>query len=340
MSESHPGPSSGSGVNSNTMSSGLNNGPDIFQKTPKHYRHKIQPIPPYVLDGVERGQIPLQPEANDNCYGPTYWSRFISTFRNIGAYAPDQFNRSGAESILDSYKLEQDWRGEEKLQRMYNGQPYSALHDTGDLNGNNSGAYHKAKYRSKAGYWISENKKDWKPRLNDILVYNSYIPLFFRMFTLFLSCVALGLAARIVVLNNHLDTTDHVSQQPSTIMAIVVQSVAILYLFYISYDEFTSQPLGLRDPQAKLRLIMCELVFVIFSSANLALSFNSLYDSRWVCRVNHSLMSDPNLLVSMCSRQRTLAAFLFIILVVWCIMFTISIIKVVQMVNRNDQRLS
>ncbi|KAH3671914.1 hypothetical protein OGAPHI_000100 [Ogataea philodendri] len=341
MSDSNTAPaSSGSGDNSQTLSSGMHLGPDVFQKTPKHYRHKIQPVPAYVLDGVVRGDDTFRSKDRDLALGPTYWSRFLSTFRATDAYAPNQVSQTNSDSVFDSYQLDQEWKGEEKLNRLYYGGPESSYMDSGESNGNNSGPYDKTKYRSHAGFWISENKKEWKPWLGDIIMNNSYIPLFFRIFTLFLSCVALGLAARIIVLSNHLSNSDHVSQQPSSIMAVVVQSVAILYLFYISYDEFTSQPLGLRDPQAKLRLIMCELLFVIFSSANLALSFNSLYDSRWVCTDNQMSSSSPSLLGSICDRQRTLAAFLFIILVVWCITFTISIIRVVQMVNRNDQRLS
>ncbi|ODV86429.1 hypothetical protein CANARDRAFT_189928, partial [[Candida] arabinofermentans NRRL YB-2248] len=169
----------------------------------------------------------------------------------------------------------------------------------------------------------------WKPKLAEILMSNSYIPLFFRAFTLLLTCVALGLACRIMILSNRLDTEDHVSQQPSTIMAITVQSVAIVYLLYISFDEFTSKPLGLRDPRAKIRLILYDLLFIIFSSANLALSFNTLYDSRWVCRGS----IQGHLIGSMCEKQRSLSAFLFLILVVWCITFTISVVRVVQMVT-------
>ena len=53
-------------------------------------------------------------------------------------------------------------------------------------------------------------------------------------------------------------------QQPSTIMALVVQSCALVYVIYIAYDEYTGKPLGLREPMSKMRLILLDLLFIIF----------------------------------------------------------------------------
>jgi hypothetical protein len=35
---------------------------------------------------------------------------------------------------------------------------------------------------------------------------------------------------------------------------------------------------------AKLRVVMFDLVFIVFDSANLSLAFDTLYDIRWSCR--------------------------------------------------------
>ncbi|GME90111.1 unnamed protein product [[Candida] boidinii] len=110
-------------------------------------------------------------------------------------------------------------------------------------------------YKKKASFFFSkEARKNWNSVLLDALISNSYIPLFFRIFIVFLSSVALGLASRIIVLSGRLDQDWHVSQQPSTVMAVVVDTVAIVYLFYIAYDEFTGQPIGLRNPHSKITL--------------------------------------------------------------------------------------
>lgn len=182
--------------------------------------------------------------------------------------------------------------------------------------------------RQKAKYWIQENKKDWRPKLLESIRINSYFPLFFRLISLSLTTVALGLSAKLVVSTHD----NHVSQQPSPLMALIVQAVAIVYLIYITYDEFTSQPLGLRNPREKIKLILLDLIFIIFSSANLSLSFQSIYDSRWVCAENlypGDLLSNS----LMCKNVKALTAFLLVTLVVWCINFSISVFRIVHVVS-------
>jgi hypothetical protein len=189
--------------------------------------------------------------------------------------------------------------------------------------------------RERAKYWIEENKKDWKPKLFESIRTNSHFPLFFRVISLALSSVVLGLSARIVRVTERFD----ISQQPSPLMAVIVQSVSILYLFYITYDEFTSQPLGLRNPRAKIRLIMLDLIFIIFSSANLALSFQSLFDNRWVCKISEGVATkDADALFdsNLCDKVKALTAFLFLTLAVWCINFSISVFRVVHLVSYRE----
>ena len=114
-------------------------------------------------------------------------------------------------------------------------------------------------------------------------------------------------------------------------MAICVQSIAMVYLIYITWDEFNAKPLGIRNPLAKIRLILLDLLFIIFSSANLSLSFNTLYDGRWVCQIDEYSMYPK--VESICDKQRALAAFLFLVLVMWVSTFTVSILRVIEKVS-------
>ena len=41
--------------------------------------------------------------------------------------------------------------------------------------------------------------------------------------------------------------------------------------------------LGLRSASTKTLLLLCDLFFVVFSSSNLSLAFDALYDHRWAC---------------------------------------------------------
>jgi hypothetical protein len=121
-------------------------------------------------------------------------------------------------------------------------------------------------------------------------------------------------------------------------MAIVVQTIAVVYIIYIAYDEFTGRPLGLRDARGKMRLIMLDMLFIILSSANLSLAFNTLYDVTWVCVIGYSdvmggLIKFDAYDSSLCARQRGLASFLLVGLIMWVITFTVSVFRLVERVS-------
>lgn len=188
--------------------------------------------------------------------------------------------------------------------------------------------------KERAKLWYEENRKNIKPRLINSIMTNSYIPLFFRLISITLTTVALALSAKIVEVTDERE----ISQQASPLMALIVQSVALLYLLYVTYDEFTSQPIGLRNPTTKITLILLDLFFIIFSSANLSLSFQSIYDTRWVCKVGileKEIFHD----IPMCKKVKALTAFLFVTLVVWCINFTISVFRIVHVVSNTREKI-
>lgn len=106
-------------------------------------------------------------------------------------------------------------------------------------------------------------------------------------------------------------------------MAIVVDVVAIPYILYITYDEYTGKPLGLRSPKAKIRLVLLDLFFIIFESANLALAFTALTNRDGACRVGP--INDTNSIV--CGRVKALCAILMIALIAWSLTFAVSIFR-------------
>ena len=152
------------------------------------------------------------------------------------------------------------------------------------------------------------------------------VPLIVRLTVLAFSALALGLAGSIF----HKANGTECSRGSSTYLAIIVDVVAIVYTMYITWDEYTARPLGLRSHSAKMRLIFLDLFFIIFDSANLSLAFNTLTDDRWACRhtparsvgvchVNHEI----------CVRQKALTATLLIVLVAWTATFAISTLRYV-----------
>jgi hypothetical protein len=144
------------------------------------------------------------------------------------------------------------------------------------------------------------------------------IPLIFRIIVLTTSTIALALSGSV----HHFSKRFSYPQSPSTTMAIVVDVVAIPYIGYITWDEYTGKPLGLRSPKAKIRLVLLDLFFIIFESANLSLAFAALTDDNGACKEG---LNGYNFTI--CSRIKALCAILMIALIAWSLTFSVSIFR-------------
>jgi hypothetical protein len=145
---------------------------------------------------------------------------------------------------------------------------------------------------------------------------------------LMFSIMALSLAGAIYHYSDSLGCDNN----SSTWMAIIVDVIAVLYTIYITYDEYTSKPLGLRSHNAKMSLIFLDLAFIVFESANLSLAFQALTDEKWACReaLDDSAQVCPYHR-SICTRQKALTATLLIALFAWLGTFTISTLRYVNL---------
>lgn len=292
------------------------------------------------------------------------WHNFLHTVQQPNVYTQDVVTFDSR--FNSDWKLEGNWGGEERLKHALLGALQFDEDDNGETPRLNwfsrlfqrksskttvSASIHKELYepsprvRSKAGYWMSDEKRaDLMPTLQRIFLQNPLIPLLFRILIIIFSIISLSLAVSIFVISNEQESK--IPEQPSTIMAIIVQCLAIVYLTYIAYDEYHGKPLGLRDPTEKMKLILLDLLFIIMSLANLSLTFNTLYDPQWVC----TAIPDDNdsqqavlvgyfypLIGSLCRRQRALLGFLLLALFLWVLTFTISILRVVDRVSNNPR---
>ena len=184
-------------------------------------------------------------------------------------------------------------------------------------------------------FWKAKRKTWWKRSQNTILR-NPLIPLLFRSIVWITSAIALGLAGSIYHLTNSLISDEKFKNTPSTKMAITVDAVAMVYILYITYDEYTGKPLGLRSARAKMRLLFLDLVFIVFDSANLSLAFEGLiYQPYGACGVPEKKDNGTELSSYryICQRQKALASVLLIALVAWLLTFSTSVLRVVERVN-------
>lgn len=159
-------------------------------------------------------------------------------------------------------------------------------------------------------YRFRAKRRAWYIRAQRTVLRNPIVPMVIRMNVWFFSAVALALACSI----HHITDKDqkHIKATPSTNMAIVVDAVALVYLLYITYDEYSGKPLGLRPAKAKMRLIFLDLFFIVFDSANLSLAFEAI---------------KGNCESQVCSRQKALASVLLIALIAWLLTFSISVMR-------------
>ena len=167
-------------------------------------------------------------------------------------------------------------------------------------------------------------RRAWYVRVQRTILRSPIVPLFIRMIVWSFSAVALGLACSI----------HHIADQPqnaakqtaSTNMAIIVDAVAMVYLLYITYDEYSGKPLGLRPARAKMRLIFLDLFFIVFDSANLSLAFETIREP--LCTTSNE--NDDGI----CGRQKGLASVLLIALIAWLLTFSISVIRLAFIFSR------
>ena len=79
-----------------------------------------------------------------------------------------------------------------------------------------------------------------------LLLKNPYVPLIFRLAVVAFSTAALAMAAAIYINVRHVnadaDPNNQCAKRASTFMAIIVGSIALPYLGYVTWDEYMSKP--------------------------------------------------------------------------------------------------
>ncbi|KAM0563675.1 hypothetical protein ACHAPJ_001402 [Fusarium lateritium] len=164
---------------------------------------------------------------------------------------------------------------------------------------------------------ISRKKRTLAPykRIWYIAIRHSLAPLMFRLSVMVTSIIALAIAARIHQLED-VDGADS-AEETQSVVAVAVDCVAIPYIGYMIWDEYTGKPLGLRSVVSKISLILLDLFFIIFKSASTALAFESL--------VYHNLSHTAVRNLSM-----ALAAFMLLGLIAWTMNFAVNIFRTVE----------
>lgn len=165
-------------------------------------------------------------------------------------------------------------------------------------------------------------RKTFWQRLWRILLRHPLVPLLFRLGVIVASLISLAIA---VAIFKHESVVDEESaEKTQSVVAIVIDVVAVPYIGYMLWDEYTGKPLGLRPTNQKIALILLDLFFIIFKSASTALAFESL--------VYHN-NREEDLIKRLSS---ALAAFMFIGLLSWTMNFTVNVFRTVARLSSSE----
>lgn len=149
-----------------------------------------------------------------------------------------------------------------------------------------------------------------------VILTHPLVPLAFRLTVLLTSIVALALSAKIFQIEDNEENTN-TSERTQAIVAVVVDTVAIPYIGYMTWDEYTGKPLGLRRATQKISLVMMDLFFIIFKSASTTLAFEAL--------VYHNSLDRQ-----VGEYSQALAAFQTISLISWSFTLAVNVFRLVQ----------
>ncbi|KAI0482249.1 hypothetical protein GGR56DRAFT_177615 [Xylariaceae sp. FL0804] len=171
-------------------------------------------------------------------------------------------------------------------------------------------------------------KKTLIMRFWDFVLRHPIAPLIFRLVVLITTISALALAVKIFERRTIQRNRINSPETSQAIVAIVIDVVAIPYILYMTWDEYTGKPLGLRATAQKVSLTLLDLVFIVLKSASTALAFEAL--------VYHS--GDGNATSPEAADQekvslrlaKGLAGLMIVGLIAWVLNFTISVFRLAE----------
>jgi hypothetical protein len=182
---------------------------------------------------------------------------------------------------------------------------------------------------------LASRKQRFMSRFWDFMLRHPITPLIFRLLVLSTTIAALAVSvniynsansARIVGGSENRSLIE--AEFSQSIVAIAVDAIAIPYIMYMLWDEYTGKPLGLRPPVQKISLTLLDLFFIIFKAASTALAFQVLV-SKVISATDDSQVLSYHL-------ARSLAALMLVGLIAWVVNFTISVFRLVERLGGVD----
>ncbi|KAK8090926.1 hypothetical protein PG994_000431 [Apiospora phragmitis] len=115
----------------------------------------------------------------------------------------------------------------------------------------------------------SQRRKTLAFRLKRMILLSPLLPPIVRLIALSMSLGSLGLATEL------LRRDELLPLRSQAVASIVIDSLAIPYILYMMYDEFTGLPLGLRSAVEKASLTLIDVLFIILKAVSTALALQT-----------------------------------------------------------------
>ncbi|KAI1102186.1 hypothetical protein F4804DRAFT_313939 [Jackrogersella minutella] len=178
-------------------------------------------------------------------------------------------------------------------------------------------------------------KETWVMRVSNFVLRHPIAPLIFRLVVLITSIAALAVACTIFKRDKDpMISTENTPETSQAIVAIVIDVAAIPYILYMTWDEYTGKPLGLRAPAQKVSLTLLDLVFIVLKSASTALAFEALvYHSGDGLSTNFGGEGMEKVSLHL---ARGLAALTLVGLIAWILNFTINVFRLAEKLGGID----
>jgi hypothetical protein len=213
----------------------------------------------------------------------------------------------------------------EKLQPTFNKEADCGPAWAGGANGDGGGGGHGGNGGRGSGTEASRRRRTLAlyQRLWRMIIHHPFSPLAFRMTVLVTSVVALAISARIYEFEDGQGSRES-AERTQAVVAVAVDTVAIPYIGYMIWDEYTGKPLGLRPAIQKISLILMDLFFIVFKSASTTLAFEAL--------VYHN--TEEKGVVRQLSKA--LASFMLVGLISWIMTFVVNVFRTVERLGGGD----
>jgi len=171
-------------------------------------------------------------------------------------------------------------------------------------------------------------KKTIIAKLRDFALRHPMAPLTFRLVVLTTTISALVVATQIFKRWHDPNIpTRNTAETSQAVVAIIIDAIAVPYILYMVYDEYTGKPLGLRRAAQKVGLSLLDVLFICFKAASSALAFEALvYHSGDVTGATPAGDAEKTNI----RLARSLAALVTVGLISWVLNFTISVFRIAE----------